>query len=360
MKKNILYLFVFRKVRFKIWLSLFFLIISFSHSIAQRNRNKKPSGISSIDVDAIYFEAQRERMFGNNEHAAELISSIIELDPSRTSCYFELAEIQKAVGNYAEAMILAEFAFTEERNNQWYAMFLADLCLRGGKVNRAIEVLKTSLRENRRNGNIYLMLATAYENQGEYVKAVDVLHEFENIVGRDSEIDEMRIYLLLKCNDLKGALNERRKIWMEDRLNVESALKYAEMLLMNGKGEEGEQVLLVMHEGFPDNGSLCFMLAEYHRSKGNEEYFLKMLDCAFRDRDTEIDRKIQVLLSMLNLIKKEEVEIIKTQIDRTQVEIYNDLIEGYQLSLEIETDEQKIKMFNDLIEGYQLALELEN
>ena len=58
--------------------------------------------------------------------------------------------------------------------------------------------------------------------------------------------------------------------------------------------------------------------------------------------------------------KKEEVEIIKTQIDRTQVEIYNDLIEGYQLSLEIETDEQKIKMFNDLIEGYQLALELEN
>ena len=58
--------------------------------------------------------------------------------------------------------------------------------------------------------------------------------------------------------------------------------------------------------------------------------------------------------------KEEEVEIIKTQIDRTQVEIYNDLIEGYQLALEIETDEQKIKMFNDLIEGYQLALELEN
>ena len=62
----------------------------------------------------------------------------------------------------------------------------------------------------------------------------------------------------------------------------------------------------------------------------------------------------------LPIAKKEQVEIIKTPIDKSQVEIYNDLIEGYQLALEIETDEQKIKMFNDLIEGYQLALELEN
>jgi hypothetical protein len=32
----------------------------------------------------------------------------------------------------------------------------------------------------------------------------------------------------------------------------------------------------------------------------------------------------------------------------------------YELALELETDEEKIKMYNDLIEGYQLALELEN
>jgi len=41
-------------------------------------------------------------------------------------------------------------------------------------------------------------------------------------------------------------------------------------------------------------------------------------------------------------------------------ELYNELIEGYELALELETDEEKIKMYNDLIEGYQLALELEN
>jgi hypothetical protein len=39
--------------------------------------------------------------------------------------------------------------------------------------------------------------------------------------------------------------------------------------------------------------------------------------------------------------------------------MYQELIEGYELSLEIETNKQKIKMYRDLIEGYKLALELE-
>ena len=59
----------------------------------------------------------------------------------------------------------------------------------------------------------------------------------------------------------------------------------------------------------------------------------------------------------------EEEEIIPAEkeiIEVSKGELYNQLIEGYELALELETDEEKIKMYNDLIEGYQLALELEN
>ncbi len=38
---------------------------------------------------------------------------------------------------------------------------------------------------------------------------------------------------------------------------------------------------------------------------------------------------------------------------------YQDLIEGYELLLEVESNEQKIKVYRDLIDGYKLALELE-
>jgi len=52
---------------------------------------------------------------------------------------------------------------------------------------------------------------------------------------------------------------------------------------------------------------------------------------------------------------KSEIKNVK----QSKSELYNQLIDGYELSLEIETDKQKIKMYRDLIDGYKLSLELE-
>jgi|LakMenEpi03Aug12_release.lakeMendotaPanAssembly.Ray.scaffolds.fasta_scaffold16367_3 hypothetical protein len=58
---------------------------------------------------------------------------------------------------------------------------------------------------------------------------------------------------------------------------------------------------------------------------------------------------------------EEEVTTAETEVEEvSKAQMYQDLIEGYELALELESDEEKIQMYNDLIEGYQLALELEN
>lgn len=58
---------------------------------------------------------------------------------------------------------------------------------------------------------------------------------------------------------------------------------------------------------------------------------------------------------------EEEVTTAETDVEEvSKAQMYQDLIEGYELALELETDEEKIQMYSDLIEGYQLALELEN
>jgi hypothetical protein len=58
--------------------------------------------------------------------------------------------------------------------------------------------------------------------------------------------------------------------------------------------------------------------------------------------------------------EEDEEQIIPTETEVSKAEMYQNLIEGYELALELETDEEKITMYNDLIEGYQLAMELEN
>jgi hypothetical protein len=61
-----------------------------------------------------------------------------------------------------------------------------------------------------------------------------------------------------------------------------------------------------------------------------------------------------------NLIQGEnKTNAVKENKTESKADLYRQLIEGYELSLEMETDKKKIKMYNDLIEGYELALELE-
>jgi superfamily II DNA/RNA helicase len=55
--------------------------------------------------------------------------------------------------------------------------------------------------------------------------------------------------------------------------------------------------------------------------------------------------------------EKIDEEVVVTT--KTKAEIYKDLIQGYELSLEFETDENKIKVFNEIIDGYKIALDFE-
>jgi hypothetical protein len=56
---------------------------------------------------------------------------------------------------------------------------------------------------------------------------------------------------------------------------------------------------------------------------------------------------------------KKPVKVEKPVKKTSKKELYKDLIEGYELALELESDENKIQLYKDLVEGYELALELE-
>jgi hypothetical protein len=61
-----------------------------------------------------------------------------------------------------------------------------------------------------------------------------------------------------------------------------------------------------------------------------------------------------------NLIQGEnKTNATKETKKESKADLYRQLIEGYELALEMETNKKKIQMYNDLIEGYELALELE-
>jgi hypothetical protein len=146
-------------------------------------------------------------------------------------------------------------------------------------------------------------------------------------------IDNLQNGLLIRF-DL-GLVNNLDSIKKGEKLIVDIFYENGEFiqynLVENKKGEvisEDENVL-------SESEVISYYIANFKKIK--EQFY---------DEEEEDEVKIK------NEIPKSTDVLSKT-------EMYTQLIEGYELSMEIEEDEEKVKLYKDLIEGYQLALELE-
>jgi tetratricopeptide (TPR) repeat protein len=285
-------------------------------SSAQRTTHQKHGASTSREIAFIFFEAQKEKMLGNRKRSAELFTSILVKDKTNAGCLFELANLQLVDNRYDEAIVLAEAAFYKDRLNVWYALLLGDLYLTRGRSKEAAEVLKLSLKFNRSSVDLYIMLASVFESLGQYADAAELLKEFEIIIGRDENISDKRIELLLKTNNLNEAIQVRKALWEEDRGSIIKGIKYIEMLTVNGRESDGNKVLFDIQDMYPTNGLICFMLSDYYRKRGMEHEFIGMLKCAFNDPEFDIDRKVAFLLEMIKLGKDDRISLsIETLLD---------------------------------------------
>jgi hypothetical protein len=107
---------------------------------------------------------------------------------------------------------------------------------------------------------------------------------------------------------------------------------------------------------FFTNNSFCILMpvmVGYGYEQKYEEEYLKNYPLIKYNDIYDFDIKIGDSPSY-NLISGDQ----KTESKKSKSDIYKDLIEGYELALEMETNKNKIKLFQDIIEGYKLALEL--
>lgn len=159
------------------------------------------------------------------------------------------------------------------------------------------------------------------------VQEAIIVEEVEDLVDTSNLIDNLKNGLIVRFNfGTKKGKTEVVDIFYDD----EEYITYT--AYENSKGE----IISDEESTLTENQVIDFYI----------EHFNKITEEFYDDATGEEELEEQIIPT-----KTEEV---------SKAEMYQNLIEGYELALELETDEQKIAMYNDLIEGYQLALELEN
>lgn len=256
-----------------------------------------------ITLTYTFFDAQKEKISGNIQAAADLFAQCIRLDPKNHAAMFELAAIYSQKGKINDALFFIKTAAELSPENEWYAMLLADTYEKSGKFSNAIEIYQQLHRKHPERIEFLFNESDALLMQGKLMEAITIYDKIELSLGvtRDMSIQKQRMYLELgKVNE---AANELEKLIKSEPENLENYSLLVELWQVNNQPGKAKEVIARMQQIDADNPSIALALAEQYRSEGKKLESFEQLKKAFSSTQLSSEIKIRILTSYLPLVE---------------------------------------------------------
>lgn len=258
----------------------------------------------SMALSAKYIDASKEKILGNFDQAVKLLEECIKTDPKHHPSYYQLADINHIRREYDDALFWIEKAIALDKSNVWYRVLHADLLLKLGRYREAASVYDAinSMRPGKRLW--YEAKAHANLRSG---KLKDAAATYRDILDR-FDFDEDIFFRLLDVYEKQG---NHRKVeqslhWLIQQYSYETRYLGLMAAYYNERNQPAKALPLWQEilRIEPGNGEVRFELANYYRSRGEEEQAFSELHEAFKTPNLSIDAKIVVMLSYYDLTQK--------------------------------------------------------
>ncbi|MEO5570027.1 MAG: tetratricopeptide repeat protein, partial [Bacteroidia bacterium] len=266
---------------------------------------KELSEEEHTQVIYLFYNANKEKITGNMEKAADLFAQCIRIDGRNDASMYELAQIYSDNKKFNDALFFARSAAEINPKNKWYQMLLAELFQRSGKYNEAVAVYEKLVKENPDRMDFYFNLANAYLFAGKSEEAIKVYDKMEEQSGIDKEIVLQKERLYLKLNKTDKAAAELEKLIANDPRDMEAYSLLVELYQVNNMKDKALETIKRMQQISPDNPRVNLSLAEYYRSINEKEKSYQELKKAFANTQLDSDIKLRILTSYLKIIESD-------------------------------------------------------
>jgi tetratricopeptide (TPR) repeat protein len=259
-----------------------------------------------IKLTYAFFDAQKEKVTGNQQRAAELFASCLRIDPKNAAAMYELASIYNEARKYGDALFFARSAAEADPANPWYQLLLADTYEKSGKYAEAIQIYQKLYKQHPSNIEYLFSEADAWLMQGKATEAIRVYDEIEKQMGPSREMTQQKQRLYLKMGKVNEAANELEKLILTDPSNMEYYSLLVELWQVNNQPEKAMETIRRMQAIDPDHPSVALALAEQYRSEGKKAESFQQLKKAFESPQLPSEVKIRILTSYLPLVMQNE------------------------------------------------------
>jgi tetratricopeptide (TPR) repeat protein len=293
--------------RFILFLSISLIFLSGCKSTQPATGASKvsKSGLSDsqkADVSYIFFNANKEKILGNLNIAADLFAEVIRKDGSNAAAMYELANIYSEQKKFSDALFFSKSAWMIDSKNIWYALSYADILNKNRKHSEAAVVLGQLVKDYPDRYDFYYEWAAAYVYDEKFSEAIKVYDKLEERMGMNSDLTMRKSRLYQRINKNDKAIAELRKLIDSNPTDAQSYGMLAELYQSMGEKQKALDTYNKILEIDPDNPYIHLSLADYYRTNGDKEKSVSELKLAFQNKELDIETKISILVSYYNLI----------------------------------------------------------
>ena len=312
------------------------ILILLLNACAVKNTAQKNN--ESLDKDEsqfIYFfyEANKNRLLGNNKVAVEQYISAIDINSKSAASNFYLATIFIIDKQFESAKTFAEKAVKLQPKNVWYKLAYADILRTQGKTEQAESIYENLNKEFPKNELIYDRLKEIYKNNKNYNKLIDLYTKKQKHFYFESGTSLILYDLYIKQKEFIKAEKTLKNLIQQEPDDPKYSALLAEFYLSSKQLKKAEPIYNELIKSFPENISVRLSYAFYCKLLGDkEEYFLNVRYLV--NSELEFLTKVNLLISgqYPNFPKKEYLQLLKELIENHPNEILaNTLLAEYYI-----------------------------
>lgn len=289
-----------------IWTSLVLISLLSITSIVIAQDKKRPKE-STILLEKLFIEANREKLLGNVEEAIQRYWEVLQKDNTNAASNYELARLYQKQEDWSKATLRAARAVELEEKNIEYNKLYSKLLEREGNYKKAADLYASLSDFYPSKEELYTEWAYYLTKSGKADQAIKVYNALEKKVGVREGTSMRKYKLYMKMGKDKKASQEIEQLIAAYPKEPEYIIRLANFYTSTGELERSKalyQKALVLD---PNNPTANMAMVEFFLQSGDTTRYLNALLNTFDNPNQELLTKVETLQRLVRGLENKSI-----------------------------------------------------